>query len=353
MNTELENLVDIAIIDGYITDKEKEVLLRKAVAMGFDVDELEMILEGKLYELNKTSMPSVNKCLSCGEIISGLSKVCPSCKYVQNTETFMESGTLQESFARLEADISFLKIVRKPDTLNVANSIFKIIFTGGLYILYKKLVKREHLFDSYAEINEKTITETDAQAESMRRKYGADPKIAAAINELITDRDKVINKRRSADRISAITTLAIMGITVFLITWAVKSSRTRHEPGTPEENVERLIEQKKIGKAKEAAIGLTDGQPKTAYLNRIRLLEVDSLTQAGNYNGALNLVNLMDSGLYDTEKRESIIDTIIKREVIELIKQKEFKKAKQRAELGSYYIESTLMDQIKLAEKIN
>ena len=138
MNAELENLVEIAIVDGYITDKEKEVLKRKAVALGFDVDELEMILEGKLYELNKSSMPEVNKCPNCGETISGLSKVCPSCKYVQNTETLRESGTLQESFSGLEKNIYDLKSAPKPSGSNITNAVWLIIITGGIYILYKK-----------------------------------------------------------------------------------------------------------------------------------------------------------------------------------------------------------------------
>ena len=50
MNKELEKLIDYAITDGFITEKEKKVLIKKAEKQGFDIDELEMILEGKLFD---------------------------------------------------------------------------------------------------------------------------------------------------------------------------------------------------------------------------------------------------------------------------------------------------------------
>jgi hypothetical protein len=46
----LEKLIELALADGILTDKEKEILLRTAKAEGVDPDELEMVLEGRLYE---------------------------------------------------------------------------------------------------------------------------------------------------------------------------------------------------------------------------------------------------------------------------------------------------------------
>jgi ribosomal protein L32 len=353
MNAELENFVEIAIVDGYITDKEKEVLKRKAVAMGFDVDELEMILEGKLYELNKSSMPKVNKCPNCGETISGLSKVCPSCKYVQNTETLRESGTLQESFSSLEKNIYDLKSAPKPSGSSITNAVWLIIITGGIYILYKKLVKKEPLFDRYAIVHERIITETDIKAESMMRKYGADPKIAAAVNELINERDTVIKKRRYADSITAVATFVMIAIIIYVLSLIAKASKENPTQDTPEDKVENFIDQKNIGKAKEVAIGLADGQAKTQYLTKIRDLEIDSLAEAGNYNAALKLVNLIEGDGYGNTEREKKIDAIITKEVTGLIQQNEFKKAKERAELASSLVTYDLNEQIELAEKIN
>ena len=47
MNENLEKLIELAITDGVITDKEKQVLQRKAEELGAHWDEVEMILEAK------------------------------------------------------------------------------------------------------------------------------------------------------------------------------------------------------------------------------------------------------------------------------------------------------------------
>ena len=48
MNPEIEKLIEMALSDGQLTDKEREIILRKAEKLGLDVDEVEMYLEGKL-----------------------------------------------------------------------------------------------------------------------------------------------------------------------------------------------------------------------------------------------------------------------------------------------------------------
>jgi hypothetical protein len=47
---ELENLINIALTDGTITDKERQILMRKAESLGIDLDEFEMVLESRIYE---------------------------------------------------------------------------------------------------------------------------------------------------------------------------------------------------------------------------------------------------------------------------------------------------------------
>ena len=77
MNPEIEHLIDMALADGNVTDKERGIILRKAEAMGFDADEVEMILDGKLALARKqnsnqsTGLSSNNK---VGDV-----KKCPSC----------------------------------------------------------------------------------------------------------------------------------------------------------------------------------------------------------------------------------------------------------------------------------
>lgn len=52
-NEKLEALIKAALADGVLTDKEKEVLFKKAEAMGIDHDEFELVLEGRLAKRKK------------------------------------------------------------------------------------------------------------------------------------------------------------------------------------------------------------------------------------------------------------------------------------------------------------
>ena len=52
-NEKLEALITAALADGVLTDKEKEILFKKAEAMGIDHDEFELVLEGRLAKRKK------------------------------------------------------------------------------------------------------------------------------------------------------------------------------------------------------------------------------------------------------------------------------------------------------------
>ena len=44
MHPELQKLIEMAILDGNLTDKRREIILRKAEKIGLDIDEVEMYL---------------------------------------------------------------------------------------------------------------------------------------------------------------------------------------------------------------------------------------------------------------------------------------------------------------------
>ena len=49
----IEGLIDAALADGVLTEKEKQILFKKAQAEGIDLDEFEMVLDARLVELEK------------------------------------------------------------------------------------------------------------------------------------------------------------------------------------------------------------------------------------------------------------------------------------------------------------
>ena len=103
MHPEIEKLIDLALADGQITEKERNVILKKATALGVEADEVEVILEGKLHQLKpkKKKIEDLNTCPSCGEIISGLSRTC-ICGYVINSNDIKNSKSLEEAIETLE-----------------------------------------------------------------------------------------------------------------------------------------------------------------------------------------------------------------------------------------------------------
>ena len=90
----IEALISVALADGVLTEKEKQVLFKKAEAEGINRDEFEMVLDARLVELQKaekekaeksapksTKYGDVHKCPVCGAIIPALSGICPECGY--------------------------------------------------------------------------------------------------------------------------------------------------------------------------------------------------------------------------------------------------------------------------------
>ena len=92
-NEQLEKLIEMALMDGELTEKEKQVLFKKAETMGVDLDEFEMVLEAKLYEKQQsmqqntqaTAAPKsdkfgdVKKCPACGSMVQSFQTKCPDC----------------------------------------------------------------------------------------------------------------------------------------------------------------------------------------------------------------------------------------------------------------------------------
>ena len=117
LTPELEQLVDVALADGVITDKERSVLMRKAQEAGIDPDEFEMILDAKLHNLKKKEAEAVpapkpnakygevRKCPGCGAMVSAFTTTCPECGFeFNNVEAVKSANTLFEKLQALEME---------------------------------------------------------------------------------------------------------------------------------------------------------------------------------------------------------------------------------------------------------
>lgn len=109
-NAEIEQLISAALADGVLTEKEKQVLFKRAQEQGIDLDEFEMVLDARLVELQKVekekkekSAPKsdkygdVRKCPACGAIVGAFKGVCTECGYeFTNVDVNLASKKLHE-----------------------------------------------------------------------------------------------------------------------------------------------------------------------------------------------------------------------------------------------------------------
>jgi len=91
MHPEIENLINMALADGEVTEKERGIILRKTESLGLDIDEVEMILDGRIALSKKESNMSqglmqnnnkegtLKKCPSCGAPVQSFVTQCTDC----------------------------------------------------------------------------------------------------------------------------------------------------------------------------------------------------------------------------------------------------------------------------------
>jgi hypothetical protein len=140
MNPEIENLINMALADGEVTEKERAIILRKAEALGLDRDEVEMILDGKIAiqkkELSYSQSSKENTSNKAGDI-----KKCPSCGAPVQAFVIKCSDCGHE-FSNIEANITIQKLFTMLDeleskrddkvtTAGVIGGLFKNSIGGG------------------------------------------------------------------------------------------------------------------------------------------------------------------------------------------------------------------------------
>lgn len=94
---ELEEVIDAALADGVLTEKERAVLHKRAQAEGVDPDELDVMIDGRLAKKKKeedwlrlappkaaesTKVGNVMKCPNCGAPYQPGTGKCPECGHV-------------------------------------------------------------------------------------------------------------------------------------------------------------------------------------------------------------------------------------------------------------------------------
>ncbi|MBQ6226233.1 MAG: zinc ribbon domain-containing protein [Bacteroidaceae bacterium] len=108
---ELDALIQEFLTDGVLTDKERQVILRKAESLGCDRDEVDLYLDAEVQKIDQATDAAARKqkgktCPYCGGSIPQLTDKCPHCGEIITPEA---NKDLQEILDNLEAALVDLK----------------------------------------------------------------------------------------------------------------------------------------------------------------------------------------------------------------------------------------------------
>jgi hypothetical protein len=150
MNPEIENLINMALADGEVTEKERAIILRKAESLGLDQDEIEMILDGKIALMKKGHAAStaehqipksnkegdLKKCPSCGAHVVSFSTKCSDCgNEFRNIDS---SNSIKDFFNRLQ-----LIVDEESNRKQESTGLDKLIGGDKPWLIEQKIVQRQ------------------------------------------------------------------------------------------------------------------------------------------------------------------------------------------------------------------
>ena len=166
MNPELEKYIDMALVDGVITEDEKAFLIKKADQLGVEKDEFDFILNAKIQMKQKEFQESVpppppqnvsantekksqkegtiKKCPSCGAPVESFNTKCSDCGHeFRNTEAAFTVQKLNDELMEIE------EVVRKDYFDNKRDR--NVFPKGGLQREEKVMMKMQAQIDQEIE----------------------------------------------------------------------------------------------------------------------------------------------------------------------------------------------------------
>jgi len=134
-NEQLEKLIDMALLDGELTEKEKQILFKKAESFGVDLDEFEMVLDARLFEKQKETQAQANLVSAAPKSDKyGDVKKCPACGAIVQSFTG-KCGDCGHEFRDIQSDVTINKLFEAlMEADNIPKEEFKEMHTsqGGL-----------------------------------------------------------------------------------------------------------------------------------------------------------------------------------------------------------------------------
>ena len=168
---ELDALIQEYLTDGVLTEKERQVILKKAEGMELDRDEIDLYLDAQVQKIDQATDAAVRKqkgktCPFCGSPVPQLAEKCPECGQLITPEASKE---LQEILDNLEDALIGFKTGK--DAKRNRATIDKYVRKAELY--YENNPKVQKLLTNInKEVSKTSKSITQAKVLSFLKKYG-------------------------------------------------------------------------------------------------------------------------------------------------------------------------------------
>jgi hypothetical protein len=215
MNPEIEKLIELALADGQITEKERNVVLKKAAELGVDVDEVEMVLDGKIHLLQsnkpkqKEKVGNIKACPACGASVKALEFSCSDCGHEfinkSSNSNFIE---LEKKLFTAKNDESRIKIINDHPISNDKETLFELLSYMSSKVLSADSQMDNELINAYQSRAIEIITK-------LKLICSSDQTLMQELNNI----SKKMNNRKSRN---AFFLVSIISLSMFLgyLVWA-------------------------------------------------------------------------------------------------------------------------------------
>lgn len=295
---EVKKLISLALAGGQIT---KQQFLTIQTELGLNKAEIERMLNVRFDQLTSTENTLKTndiKCPGCGNFITGLSKVCPSCGYVINI-----NNELTNEVRKLEDAIIELKAIPAPNAVNTFIKILLCCGSAGIYIVYKKLYKKEYIFNTNNQAFNVAVAKVDLEERMLKNTYGEDSAVKKIIEEREKEKNGIIASRKKLIRTGK-------GITIAFFSYFILVNIFKSE--SPYSKTYKLLADDKIEEAKTYVTTLKDDNTKDLLEQRIKKAEVMRYIKQQNFAEANTVLNtMMDSDTGKVRLRNLVTQNLV------------------------------------------
>ena len=148
MNEQLLKFIELCLTDGVITDKEREVIFRKAAEYNVDIDECEIILESMIQQKNISQTDTVSKNEIVTDVITEINNSEKDSLFKEAAELIVECQEVSEDFLKNKLKLGTNRACRLIEQLETTGLINKINDNDAYNINIKNGVFLEHFLTS-------------------------------------------------------------------------------------------------------------------------------------------------------------------------------------------------------------